>query len=189
MVLDAAARPEGVSRSPRTRTSEPETIEEFLTGLPMSLAHHTSLFNVLGISSLSYLELLAAVPKPIMDEVFVVLQKRGMTFMESLVMRHALNKLCLASKTQPTIASESAPDTIDDFLLRLGGAPMARHAPLFRELGVDISHVPVLAQLDADSYAAFEETLGRKGLTWVERFLVKLAIHRHASQQEPLSAA
>ena len=95
-----------------------------------------------------------------------------MTFMESLVLRHALN--ALRGESPPALApSDSGPDTIAAFLERVGGPAMARHVPTFAELGVDVVHLPVLARLDAESYGEFEEALIQKGLTWVERFLVR----------------
>ena len=114
------------------------------------------------------------------------LRGQRVTFVESLVVRNALNALRHSAHPQPEIVED--PQSIEAFLTRLH-PKLARHALVFHELEVDVTHFPVLAQLDADSYAEFEDTLSANDLTWVEIFLIKAGIQDYAeARQEPLLA-
>ncbi|KAI0748855.1 hypothetical protein C8Q74DRAFT_376351 [Fomes fomentarius] len=150
-----------------------QTIEQYLTGLPMSLAHHTQLLATLGITDLSYFRSLAGLTRPVMDEAMTALQQHGITFLESLVLRTALHARRRTSA--PHVESHA---TMAAFLAHLH-PHMGRHAPAFEELGIAVGAIPVLAQLDGDSYAVFERALSAKGLTWVEALFLKAGIQEH----------
>ena len=81
------------------------------------------------------------------------------------------------------------PTSIETFLARLRPS-MAHHVHIFNELGVDLTHIPVLAQLGDESYMEFERALGAKGLNWIDTFIVKVGIQDYVhTRQEPLLAA
>ncbi|KAI0748857.1 hypothetical protein C8Q74DRAFT_376451 [Fomes fomentarius] len=154
-----------------------QTIEQYLTGLPMSLAHHTQLLATLGITDLSYFRSLSCLPRPAVDEAIAALQQHGITFLESLVLRTALHALCRNSP-HPSDPHVEPRANIATFLANLH-PHMGRHAPVFTELGIAVDNIPVLVQLDTNSYAEFEHALSAKGLTWVEVFLLKARIQEH----------
>ena len=163
----------------------PGTLEDSLAQLPASLAHRAGPFRDLGIDNRSYLHALATLPRSHLDDVLAALRERGLTYLESLVVRQGLSAL-----DRPALQSDATSTTLEGILPRYGGLPMARHAPMLRELGVDFAQLPVLAKLDPPLYAEFDETLRQKGLSWVERVFFKATIQSgDEREQEPLLAA
>ncbi|KAI0714885.1 hypothetical protein C8Q76DRAFT_795703 [Earliella scabrosa] len=180
------------SHAPRASSALPaqRTVVAFLDGLPMSLSRHTHLLTTLGITDMGYIDSLSHMPKRSVDEIVALLQERGFSFMEALVLRNALGDRRRASSLHPEHGEPRVePTSMETFLARLRPS-MAHHVHIFDELGVDLTHIPVLAQLGDESYAEFERALGAKGLTWIDAYIVKVGIQEYAhARQEPLLAA
>ena len=164
--MTAVQKPELASKP----ALDPSSIESFLDNLPLSLLHHSSLFASVGITTAEHLRPLSQLPKRSVNEFITVMRERGLSFMESLVLRTALNAL-----RQPPLDGWTEPRTIEAFLQQIS-PPMGRHAQVFRDLGIDIAHVAILAELDAESYHEFEGALEAGGLTWIERFVIRAKI-------------
>ncbi|TBU40018.1 hypothetical protein BD309DRAFT_871145 [Dichomitus squalens] len=75
-----------------------------------------------------------------------------LTSIESLIPRTAVNSL------RQRLPDQAEPQTIEAFLQQISPS-MGRHAQVFRDLGIDVPRVPVLAQLDGESYLEFEDAL------------------------------
>ncbi|KAI0334072.1 hypothetical protein GY45DRAFT_1318942 [Cubamyces sp. BRFM 1775] len=149
------------------------TYEGFLASLPSPLTHQEHTLEELGVTSLSYLESFATAPPSLLSEMTAELQEHGFTFMEALILRNGLTSLRPPRRVfgeQPRL-----PESVEAFLDALEPS-MAHHAPMFHELGIETTHLPILARFDAASYAEFEETLRVKGLSWADRFLIKVAL-------------
>ena len=154
----------------------------------MSLSRHTHLLTNLGITDMGYVDSLAHMPKRSLDEFVALLQERGFSFMEALVLRNALGDRRRASSPHPEPRVE--PTSIETFLARLRPS-MAHHAPIFDEFGIELTHIPVLALLGDESYMEFERALSAKGLSWIDAFILQVGIQEHARnvQRAPLPAA
>ncbi|KAH9897734.1 hypothetical protein C8Q73DRAFT_682395 [Cubamyces lactineus] len=153
--------------------SSPQTIDEFLAGLSFSLTHREHTLKELGVTSLAYLESFAGAPPPLLSEMTAELQAQGFKFMEALILRNGLTSL----RPPRRVFGEQrrSPVSVEAFLDALQPS-MVHHATLFQELGIETAHLPILARLDAASYAEFEETLRARGLSWADRFLIKVAL-------------
>ncbi len=165
-------------------------IDSFLSSLPLSLAHRTTVFAAVGVANMDHFRLLAQLPKRSLDKFVAVVRERGLSFMESLVLRSALNGLRQPS-VDPQAQAQADATTIEAWLKQIGPS-MVRHAPVFGDLGIDIEHVPVLAQLDADTFQEFENALGAAGLAWLDRFVIAAKIRDGGLpdvKQEPLLVA
>ena len=165
-------------------------LNQYLAALPLSLSKHTHIFSALGFTQRAYFDSIALMPKRLIDEVMEMLQERGLTFMETLVLRNTLNTVRRSASAQHA-GTSAVPDSIRTFLAGLCPS-LERRAPIFHELGIELAHLPVLSQLDAESYAEFEDTLTEADLTWVEVFLVRAGIKTFAGRQrepEPLLLA
>ncbi|KAI0720037.1 hypothetical protein C8T65DRAFT_23986 [Cerioporus squamosus] len=163
-------------------------LEQYLAALPMSLSEHVHLFAALGFTDRAHFDSVALMPQRFSDKVIATLRERGLTFMGTLVLRNALNTIRRTAAAEQTSA-RADPDSIRTFLARL--CPLLeRHAPIFHDLGIEVIHIPVLAQLDTDAYAEFENTLMEKGLTWLEVFMISTGTKSFVQgRQEPLLLA
>ncbi|TFK84414.1 hypothetical protein K466DRAFT_665177 [Polyporus arcularius HHB13444] len=178
------------SPSPSPSPSPPAVfdLEQYLTALPLSLSQHAHIFAALGFSENAYFDSLALMPKRFCDEAIAILRERGLTFMETLVFRNALNSIRRSAPARQT-ATRPQLESVRTFLAWLC-PPLERRAPIFEDLGIDATHIPVLAQLDRDSYTEFEDTLKEKGATWVEVFMINAGIRSLCDErQEPLLLA
>lgn len=149
------------------------TYERFLASLPSPLTHQEDTLKELGVTSLAYLESFATAPTSLLSEMTAELQTHGFTFMEALILRDGLASLRPPRRVfgeQPQM-----PESVEAFLDALQPS-MACHAPMFQELGIGTAHLPILARFDAALYAEFEETLRARGLSWADRFLIKVAL-------------
>ncbi len=176
--------------SPSPSPSSPAVfdLEQYLTALPLSLNQHAHIFAALGFSENAYFDSLALMPKRFCDEAIATLRERGLTFMETLVFRNALNSIRRAAPARQS-ATRPQLESVRTFLAWLC-PPLERRAPIFEDLGIDATHIPVLAQLDRDSYTEFEDTLKEKGAMWVEVFMINTGIRSlFDERQEPLLLA
>ncbi|KAI0714878.1 hypothetical protein C8Q76DRAFT_439890 [Earliella scabrosa] len=197
-VVSIASSPSRVIQSqatqdPLAHPGAEGTVASFLDGLPMSLSRHAHLLLTLGITELSYVDSLSCMPKQYLDKFVVLLQERGFTFMETLVLRNALGDRRRAASPSPHADHEGprgGPLDIETFLARLRPS-MAHHAPIFDEFGIELTHIPVLALLGDESYMEFERALSAKGLSWIDAFILKVGIQEHARHvpRTPLPAA
>ncbi|PIL31348.1 hypothetical protein GSI_06046 [Ganoderma sinense ZZ0214-1] len=151
---------------------DPASTGTFLSSLPLPLSHHVAVFTAVGVTNRDHFRLLARLPKPDLDKFLTTVRERGLSFMESLVLRCALNGLRQPSEA---VQAQGGPTTIEAWLEQMGPS-MAHHAHVFRDLGIDIEHVPVLAQLDPETFQEFENALDAAGLTWIERFVITAKI-------------
>ncbi|KAI0334071.1 hypothetical protein GY45DRAFT_1295984 [Cubamyces sp. BRFM 1775] len=155
-------------------TQSHPTVNDFLAGLPTKPTHHSTTFTALGVTTYDHLVALSALPKTAQEEFYKELQARGLSFVETLVLRSALNSL-RESSPDPLAGNYSTHRGMEIFLSQIC-PPMARHAAVFKELGVDGLHLPALSRLDAESYAIFEGQLAMKDVPWVECLLFSTAI-------------
>ncbi|KAI0354619.1 hypothetical protein OH77DRAFT_1425688 [Trametes cingulata] len=168
----AALRLSGATRSnPPDETST--DIAGFLGTLSIPLTHCEPTLRDLGISSMAYLESFAAAPESLLSQFTAKLQERGLKFMDALILRNGLSTLRRQDGMNDRPAT--SPESVEAFLSALRPS-MVHHAPIFRELGVETIHLPILAKLDTASYAEFEQTLRAKGLPWADCFLIKVAL-------------
>lgn len=180
-----------VENAPEASDAPPDlvaSIDSFLDNLPLPLSHHSGVFAAVGIANMDHFHLLAQLPKRSLDQFVAVVRERGLSFMESLVLRSALNGLRQPS-ADPQARAE--PMTIEEWLRQVGPC-MVRHAKVFGDLGIETAHIPVLAQLDAESFQEFENALNTAGLAWIDRFAIAAKIRDDTPpnvKQEPLIVA
>ncbi|RPD57071.1 hypothetical protein L227DRAFT_237852 [Lentinus tigrinus ALCF2SS1-6] len=173
---------------PPPMLTEAFNLEQYLAALPLSLSQHTHIFATLGFTERVYFDSVALIPKHFANEVIATLRERGLTFMETLVFRNALNTIRRSAPVQQT-TTRTEPDNIRTFLAGLC-PPLERCAPIFHDLGIDVAHIPVLSQLDAESYLEFEKTLEEADVTWVEVLLIRAGVKGLAEgRHEPLLLA
>ncbi|KAM5535863.1 hypothetical protein V8D89_010481 [Ganoderma adspersum] len=188
-LLDAAAG--AIASENDSQGPPPEDLadtDSFLSSLPLSLSRHTTVFTTMGVTNRDHFRLLSRLPKCSLDKFLATVRERGLSFMESLVLRSALNGLRQPSENPQAQADAT---TIEAWLEHIGPS-VVRHAHVFRDLGIDSEHVPVLAQLDAETFQEFENALETAGLTWVDRVVITAKIRddgRQDVQQEPLLVA
>ncbi|KAI0354620.1 hypothetical protein OH77DRAFT_1425689 [Trametes cingulata] len=153
-----------------------KSVNAFLGSLPLTLSHRLDMLVALGITSHVHLEALALLPRQLQEELYKEVQGRGLPLIEVLVLRSGLNALrnTTPSRAQPTTISVQT-DTMEKFLAQMHPS-FAHRLHAFQELGIDATHLPVLASLDADTYAVFEGELRMKMFTWVELLLLKSSI-------------
>ena len=128
----------------------------------------------LGITTYDHLVALSALPKTAQEEFYKELQARGLSFVETLILRSALNSMRESSPQLPG-GIYSTHGSMETFLNQIC-PPMARHAAALKGLGVDGLHLRALARLDSESYAVFEGQLAMKEMPWVECLLFSTVI-------------
>lgn len=174
--------------SQRPSPQDPADTYSFLGSLPLSLSHHAAIFTAVGITNRDHFRLLAQLPKRSLDIFFTTVREHGLSFMESLVLRSALNGLRQSSEDSQGRVDVT---TIEAWLEQIAPS-MGRHAQVFRDLGIDFVHIPVLAQLDAETFQEFENALDTAGVAWIDRFVITAKIRddgRLDVRQEPLLVA
>ncbi|RPD57072.1 hypothetical protein L227DRAFT_613950 [Lentinus tigrinus ALCF2SS1-6] len=163
---------------PSLETRRDSAVGKFLASLPVPLDHHAALFLSLGIADMSYIKAIASMPVHILNELVFALEDHGLNFVEALVLRDALDALptqknCLLRRAD---FAERPWDSVDVFLNSLRPS-MIHHAPAFRGVGLHVNaHVAALVVMEAHHYAAFETKLRRKGLSWMDCFIFRVAV-------------
>ncbi|TFK84413.1 hypothetical protein K466DRAFT_665176 [Polyporus arcularius HHB13444] len=174
LVLTPAGR-----SSPAKKHRAGAAVESFLASLPIPLDHHSSLFDSLGIASMAYIESIASMPQHVLNELIFALQDHGLSFVEALVLRDALDELPVdrnSSRNRPRSTADAPVVRVDVFLDSLRPS-MKHHASTFWELGLYTSaHMSTLGKTEAHRYAEVETTLRGEGLSWMDCFIVRIAV-------------
>ncbi len=161
------------------KTRRAGAVESFLASLPIPLDHHSSLFVSLGIASMAYIESIASMPQHVLNELIFALQDHGLSFVEALVLRDALDELPVdrnSSRHRARSTADAPVVRVDVFLDRLRPS-MKHHASTFWELGLYTSaHMSTLGKTEAHRYAEVETTLRGKGISWMDCFIVRNAV-------------
>ncbi|KAI0720038.1 hypothetical protein C8T65DRAFT_634657 [Cerioporus squamosus] len=172
--------PAGRSSSARRRRKN--AVGRFLARLPIPLDYHSSLFVSLGIRNMSYIRSVASMPQHVLNELMYALQGQGLSFVEALVLRDALDELPVdrnSPRHRPRSTEGGSAVGVDVFLDSLRPS-MKHHASTFRKLGLYTSaHMSALGKTKAQ-YAEVETTLRSKGLSWMDCFIVRMAVQVQA---------
>lgn len=153
-------------------------VEKYLARLPVPLNHHTPLFLSLGIADMVYIKAIASMPQQVLNELILALECHGLSFVEALVLRDALDASCKEKVRVSRRAEllESPGAAIESFLSSLRPS-MVHHAPVFRESGLHVhAHLSILFAMEAHRYAEFETRLRGKGLSWMDCFIIRVAV-------------
>lgn len=169
--------------SPRVKvtyagSSTLKSVQDFLAGLPLKLVHHSAAFENIGIVSHAHLDALARIPAPFQEKLYKELQERGVLLVETLVLRSAFNAIRdSVPKSANSIANraQAKPSDVATFLAGIRPS-MIHHLAIFQGLGVSPTQLPALTAIDEESYAIFDEELCSKGVSWVERLLLKASL-------------
>ncbi|KAI0778992.1 hypothetical protein BD413DRAFT_123610 [Trametes elegans] len=145
---------------------------KFLRDLPQPMSDREPKLRETGVTSVAYLESFARAPPSILSGFTAKLQQHGFTFIEALILRNGLTTLPAPAAG----ALDGAQlESVEAFLGALRPS-MAHHASIFKDLGVEAVHLPILARMNAVSYAEFDQALQTKGLTWADCFLIKIGL-------------
>ncbi|KAI0673792.1 hypothetical protein C8Q78DRAFT_1076763 [Trametes maxima] len=158
------------------RSGPGQDVAEFLRSLPVPMTHRGRILGELGVTSMAYLKSFAAAPQALLGDLTLKLQERGFTFMEALILRNGLSALHHEEQNAPQPPTKA--QSVNAFLTGLRPS-MTCHMPVFKALGVDDVHLPILEQLDSPSYEEFDHALRSKEVPWADRFLIKIALKSH----------
>lgn len=152
--------------------SSQDSAQAFLAGLTLKLVHRSAVFKDLGITSRAHFDALAHIPVPLQEVLFKELRGRGVVLVETLVLRSAFNDIRKSAPQRPNPVAE--PKDVAAFLSEMRPS-MTHLLQVFKDLDVDVVHLPVLSSIDEESYKVFEIELCAKGVSWVERLLLRAA--------------
>ncbi|EIW64153.1 uncharacterized protein TRAVEDRAFT_41569 [Trametes versicolor FP-101664 SS1] len=161
-----------------TGSASPKSVQDFLAGLPLKLVHRSAAFENIGIRSHAHLDALARIPMPFQETLYKELRERGFPLVETLVLRSAFNTI---RDTVPRPVNLTAghvhtkPQDVTAFLSGMRPS-MVHHRAVFHDLAIAPAQLPALAAIDEESYAIFEQELRAKGVSWVERLLLKASL-------------
>ncbi|OSD00816.1 hypothetical protein PYCCODRAFT_1436879 [Trametes coccinea BRFM310] len=156
-------------------------LSQFLSGLPVSLAHRETALRQLGFGSIAKLRSFATATHRPLVAFTDSLQESGFTFMEAMILRVALRALGTQHAKEESKYRPMA-ESVDGFLASLR-PPMSRCARILRELGVEAVHLPILGRMDATSYTEVDEALRVKGMSWEDRFQLRVNLKTRVAGQ------
>lgn len=154
------------------------------------MTHCAPAFATLGIRTATHLETLAFMQDIVLEELAQKLRSYGLSVLESILIRNGLANIhanILARATEPSggtpegdrsssAASSSRAGgsrTVSGFLSSLRPS-LVQHAPVFYELGIRTTdQLDTLFHLNIEGYNMLDRELAAKGLTYMERLMIK----------------